>query len=1010
MLYEKNKEKELPLTLFENPTSEYRGAPFWAWNCALTEKLLDEQIDFLKEMGFGGFHMHPRTGFATPYLSDEHMGLVRFCVDKAKREGMYAYLYDEDRWPSGAAGGLVTKDPQYRQKFLSFTPARGSLSDGERLLACYDVELDGDGCLKHYRRIEVDQEAAGTKWFAYLKAAEPSPWYNNQTYVDTLSKKAIDRFIEVTYETYKNSISGDFGGAVPSIFTDEPQFSRKSTLSYPEEKKEIVLPWTDDLAETFRAAYGEDLMEHLPQLFWELPRGQVSAIRYHYHDHVTERFTEAFADNCGKWCGENSLMLTGHMLEEPTLSSQTANIGEAMRAYRSFQFPGIDMLCNWFEYTTAKQAQSAAHQYGREGVLSELYGVTGWAFDFRGHKIQGDWQAALGITLRVPHLSWVSMAGEAKRDYPASINYQSPWYKEYSYIEDHFARVNTAMTRGKPLVRVGVIHPVESYWLHWGPSQQTSLAREQLETNFRNVTEWLLFGGIDFDFISESLLPDQCAEASAPLRVGEMAYDVILVPGCETLRSSTLKRLKKFRKLGGRLIFLGEAPKYLDAEESEKPTELYEKSERLPMARAALLQALENVRTVEFRRQDGSLTDNLIYQLRQDQTCRWLFVAHGREPKFKDNAVGEKILLMLEGNWSVNRYDTLDGAVSPMPVKFLDNRTRVEITLFNHDSLLLQLTAPKPVLMDTASEPDKCGVELVLPKIVPITLEEPNVLLLDHAEYALDDEAYAPAAEILRADNVLREKAGYPRRCDHVAQPWTIPEEPFCHVARLRMSFESLIEADAVQLALEDAENAEIRLNGELVPSVVTGWYVDRSIQTVPLGQLRKGTNVLELKVPFGKRSNLEWCYILGDFGVRVRGEEAVLTEPVRELGFGDITTQGLPFYGGNIQYHIPVQVGEGELQVHLPHYRGALAAVFGKEKRRIVFAPYTVTVPAPETGILDITLFGNRANTFGALHRVDETNNWFGPDSWRTVGDRWSESYRLFPTGLLSAPVIHRK
>jgi hypothetical protein len=34
MLYPKN---ALPFDtdLFKNPTSEYRGAPFWAWNCAL---------------------------------------------------------------------------------------------------------------------------------------------------------------------------------------------------------------------------------------------------------------------------------------------------------------------------------------------------------------------------------------------------------------------------------------------------------------------------------------------------------------------------------------------------------------------------------------------------------------------------------------------------------------------------------------------------------------------------------------------------------------------------------------------------------------------------------------------------------------------------------------------------------------------------------------------------------------------------------------------------------------
>jgi len=133
-------------------------------------------------------------------------------------------------------------------------------------------------------------------------------------------------------------------------------------------------------------------------------------------------------------------MLTGHMMSEQSLESQTSALGEAMRSYRSFQLPGIDMLCDYREYTTAKQAQSASNQYGRPGVISELYGVTNWDFDFRGHKLSGDWQAALGVTTRVHHLNWVSMEGEAKRDYPAAIGYQSPWYKEYPMIEDHFGR------------------------------------------------------------------------------------------------------------------------------------------------------------------------------------------------------------------------------------------------------------------------------------------------------------------------------------------------------------------------------------------------------------------------------------------------------------------------------------------------------------------------------------------------------------------------------------------
>ena len=72
-------------------------------------------------MGFGGFHMHSRTGMDNTYLSPEFMDLVKACVEKAKDEDMLAWLYDEDRWASGAAGGYVTKNLKYRQRMLSFT-------------------------------------------------------------------------------------------------------------------------------------------------------------------------------------------------------------------------------------------------------------------------------------------------------------------------------------------------------------------------------------------------------------------------------------------------------------------------------------------------------------------------------------------------------------------------------------------------------------------------------------------------------------------------------------------------------------------------------------------------------------------------------------------------------------------------------------------------------------------------------------------------------------------------
>ena len=177
MLYKKNGEKTLTKELFENPTCEYRAAPFWSWNAKLDKAQLERQIGYMKQMGFGGFHMHPRTGLDTEYLSDEFMEMIKACCDKAEAEQMLAWLYDEDRWSSGPAGGKVTKHKKFRRKRLTLftedkgwnTPKESAVDKGvPYLLACYDVVLDKDGFLADYSRIGYGDSAGGTKWYAYV--------------------------------------------------------------------------------------------------------------------------------------------------------------------------------------------------------------------------------------------------------------------------------------------------------------------------------------------------------------------------------------------------------------------------------------------------------------------------------------------------------------------------------------------------------------------------------------------------------------------------------------------------------------------------------------------------------------------------------------------------------------------------------------------------------------------------------------------------------------------------
>ena len=173
MLYKKKYEL-LREEDFKNPAPEYRGAPFWSWNTRLTPEILRRDIACLDKMGFGGFNMHPRAGMATEYLSDEYMECVKACVDEAKKRGMYAWLYDEDKWPSGFAGGYVTRYPRFRARFIHFRDHKvESVEKSEAVetgksyfVGAYDIEFDSDCRMISYKRIGENDKAEYYKLYA----------------------------------------------------------------------------------------------------------------------------------------------------------------------------------------------------------------------------------------------------------------------------------------------------------------------------------------------------------------------------------------------------------------------------------------------------------------------------------------------------------------------------------------------------------------------------------------------------------------------------------------------------------------------------------------------------------------------------------------------------------------------------------------------------------------------------------------------------------------------------
>ena len=266
------------------PSVAYRGKPFWSWNGELRGEELVRQAHIMKEMGLGGYFMHSRAGLITEYLGDEWFDLINEVADAAEADGMEAWLYDEDRWPSGSAGGKVTVDPQYRMKGLFvFESDPDRVEWDENSISLFVGKLDGIN-LDTYKQLDVTsvkcskcaqnlvneainelEEAASDDpgvWKAMRYAIvpdKPDSNYNGTTYIDTMSLKATQRFIELTHEQYLKRCGDRIGKSIKGIFTDEPhRGSCFGNRTVNDGVMSCSICYTDDIFEEFEKRYGFD--------------------------------------------------------------------------------------------------------------------------------------------------------------------------------------------------------------------------------------------------------------------------------------------------------------------------------------------------------------------------------------------------------------------------------------------------------------------------------------------------------------------------------------------------------------------------------------------------------------------------------------------------------------------------------------------------------------------------------------------------------------------------------
>jgi hypothetical protein len=213
----------------------------------------------------------------------------------------------------------------------------------------------------------------------------------------------------------------------------------------------------------------------------------------------------------------------------------------------------------------------------------------------------------------------------------------------------------------------------------------------------------------------------------------------------------------------------------------------------------------------------------------------------------------------------------------------------------------------------------------------------------------------------------------------------------------------------------ERLKEATLQLNGEDLSLHVDGYWIDRDLSTAVLPELPAGTHTLDISMQHDAvQRHLEWCYLLGDFHVQTRGAHAHIVADTDQIFWGDAVTQGLPFYGGNLDYYLDMTVdADGTYALRCPDFAGPQLRVFCDDRDcgAIAYAPYRLSLGHLSQGShrLRIRSYGNRVNTFGALHNAVDGWRWWGPQSWRLEDKSRNDVWQFRQTGICRAPLLER-
>jgi hypothetical protein len=1003
---------------FQNPSKNYRTAPFWSLNDLLDSAELDRQIVEFAKGGYGGAYLHSRTGLLTGYLGKDWWKAMDAGVKACQRNDLYAWFYDEDKWPSGFAGGLVPlKSEDYHARCLMRLNKTKKIPEGATILY---------------------QDS--TWYYLSYKARSGNTWFNGTCYVDLLNPAMVKEFIETSYIPYADRYKNYFGKTALGIFTDEPQF-------YPITDgidHDGVQPFSPVLTGKFKQDNGYDLIPVITALFDTIPGFE--KIRLDYYRTLSSQMEASFSKQIGNFCASNNMMFTGHYNGEDGPMSVRNNVGDLMIQLRNMQQPGLDHLGLHIDNAlyAIRNISSVANQYGISRRLSEAYGISGQNMNFEDRIWIASWHTLNGVNHLCPHLALYSMKGTRKRDYPPTLSYQQPYWPFNKLIEDYVARLCYATTVGQYSAEFLVVNPLESEYVEEGKNMKSW---SELSSKVLNVLEALQENHRSYDLGDEQILSEIARVKANSIVVGKQNYRGVILPYLVTIRKATVNLLTEFASSGGKIIAL-DMPVYIDGKKDSEGLDALKKIVQLTD-----YDQLPSVMQKEVIPDITITGDNVRYiwmSHRISRTRHILQVSNTSRQntircKIRFNQQPGEMLLLdpADGKcYTIKNIDGFDLLLHPAQSYILADEKRVKGCLsFGFYSIPEKETK----LLTLAG--DWTGKRI-----------DANALTLDFARSSVDNgKTFSNPEPVIGIHERFTKKN-------------------FNGNLVLLYDFKADTIPSLCKLVLEQPEMySKIEVNGRQVKFNGKSFYRDIAFKTADIsGLLKTGLNTVSLMLDYKapvqdsrdpyKRygSEIESIYITGDFAIKadtssepagpsqhnVRGflvpkpvhHFASFTMTKEKLMFnGDLVTQGYPFFTGSFLLEKKFELNSVEkekkyiLRFPLSEAIVIKININGKDLPPLAWSPWEADITeAVQQGAnsVSITLINSLRNLLGPHHNAEGelialspesftgvstwTTSRKGEDDWyerRLKGDAntniWRDDYCMIPFGLLEDAVI---